>query len=229
MLIKLDISLRFSISPYSSVVEHPLSKRKVRSSILRGGMTFFRARRNTHSWRSEFRAWAISGRNACEMDRPMLSRHGGTYERSRHRWMRCYKGRTAWILATHTHKMQDAIMEALSVIIVVIRCTLCPWEALISGCTPSIHPRYLSNVLICNLATAPRPSWDSHVHMDFVYETISCSIKNANRFVNWGNSALYWAAAMRIKHSQNCTNVMVPRDSSTYNRRRMRHRHTHTT
>lgn len=28
-------------SPYSSVVEHPLSKRKVRSSILRGGKYFF--------------------------------------------------------------------------------------------------------------------------------------------------------------------------------------------
>lgn len=29
------------VSPYSSVVEHPLSKRKVRSSILRGGKTSF--------------------------------------------------------------------------------------------------------------------------------------------------------------------------------------------
>ncbi len=35
-----DMLVIKACSPYSSVVEHPLSKRKVRSSILRGGIYF---------------------------------------------------------------------------------------------------------------------------------------------------------------------------------------------
>jgi hypothetical protein len=40
-ILSYDIVQYDTASPYSSVVEHPLSKRKVRSSILRGGIILF--------------------------------------------------------------------------------------------------------------------------------------------------------------------------------------------